>query len=106
MAIDKLSDTQIRNVRPREKIFRLHDGLGLYLEVTPTGNRWWRFKYTFGGKEKRVSLGVYPHYWVPGVNNLGRFGRWAFAEFTDVYLIEEDFRDKVAAEFESMLQRL
>ncbi|MEZ5564338.1 MAG: tyrosine-type recombinase/integrase, partial [Gammaproteobacteria bacterium] len=60
MAIDKLSDTQIRNVRPREKIFRLHDGLGLYLEVTPTGNRWWRFKYTFGGKEKRISLGVYP----------------------------------------------
>jgi integrase len=60
MAIDKLSDTQIRNVRPREKIFRLHDGLGLYLEVTPTGNRWWRFKYTFGGKENRISLGVYP----------------------------------------------
>ena len=45
-------------------------------------------------------------YWVPGVNNLQRFGRWAFAEFTDVYLIEEDFKDKVAGEFEKMLQRL
>ena len=42
MAIDKLTDSQIRNVRPREKTFRIHDGLGLYLEVTPTGNRWWR----------------------------------------------------------------
>ena len=60
MAIDKLSDSQIRNVRPREKVFRIHDGLGLYLEVTPGGHRWWRFKYTFGGKEKRVALGVYP----------------------------------------------
>lgn len=46
MAINKLSDSQIRNGRPREKVFRLHDGLGLDLEVTPTGNRWWRFKYT------------------------------------------------------------
>ncbi len=60
MAIDKLTDTQIRNVRLREKTFRIHDGLGLYLEVTPTGNRWWRVKYTFGGKEKRISVGVYP----------------------------------------------
>jgi len=44
MAIDKLSDSQIRNVRPREKTVRLHDGLGLYLEVTLGGHRWWRFK--------------------------------------------------------------
>ena len=45
-------------------------------------------------------------YWVPGVNNLQRFGRWAFAEFTDVSLIVEDFKDKVAGDFEKMLQRL
>ena len=55
MAIDKLSDSQIRNSRPREKVFRIHDGLGLYLEVTPGGHRWWRFKSTSGGKEKRVA---------------------------------------------------
>jgi type III restriction enzyme len=35
-------------------------------------------------------------YWVPGVNNLGRFGRWAFAEFTSVYEIEADFNKLVA----------
>ena len=38
-------------------------------------------------------------YWVPGVNNLGTYGRWAFAEFTDVYQIEADFEAKVEAEF-------
>ncbi len=38
-------------------------------------------------------------YWVPGVNNLGSHGRWAFAEFTDVYAIEADFEAKVASEF-------
>ena len=44
-------------------------------------------------------------YWVPGVNNLGRFGRWAFAEFTDVYQIESDFEAKVEAEFNKMIDQ-
>jgi len=38
----------------------LFDGRGLYLEVSPTGGKWWRFKYRFEGKEKQLSLGVYP----------------------------------------------
>ena len=42
-------------------------------------------------------------YWVPGVNNLGNYGRWAFAEFTDVYQIEADFKAKVEAEFNKMI---
>ena len=55
-----LTDTQIRNAKPREKIYKLYDGGGLYLEVSPKGGKWWRIKYRFGGKEKRLSLGVYP----------------------------------------------
>ena len=39
---------------------KLADGGGLYLEVAPSGGKWWRLKYRFGGKEKRLSLGVYP----------------------------------------------
>ena len=42
-------------------------------------------------------------YWVPGVNNLGSFGRWAFAEFTDVYLIEAEFKARVESEFNKMI---
>jgi len=42
-------------------------------------------------------------YWVPGVNNLGTYGRWAFTEFTEVYQIEADFAAQVAAEFNKML---
>jgi type III restriction enzyme len=34
-------------------------------------------------------------YWVPGINNLGKYGRWAFAEFTDVYLIESEFNKMI-----------
>jgi type III restriction enzyme len=42
-------------------------------------------------------------YWVPGVNNLGTYGRWAFAELTEVFQIESDFEAKVKAEFNKMI---
>lgn len=55
-----LTDTTIRNSKPSEKPIRLFDGGGLYLEIAPSGGKWWRLKYRFDGKEKRISLGVYP----------------------------------------------
>lgn len=55
-----LTDPAIRNAKPKAKPYRLHDEKGLYLEVAPSGGKWWRFKYRIGGKEKRLSLGVYP----------------------------------------------
>ena len=45
-------------------------------------------------------------YWVPGVNNHGQYGRWAFAELTEVYQIEADFEAKVEAEFNTMIERI
>jgi len=55
-----LTDTAIRNAKPAEKPVKLFDERGLYLEISPTGGKWWRLKYRFDGKEKRLSLGVYP----------------------------------------------
>ena len=55
-----LTDTAIRNAKPSAKPLRLFDGGGLYLEVSPSGGKWWRLKYRFSGKEKRLSLGTYP----------------------------------------------
>lgn len=55
-----LTDTAIRNAKPGEKPVKLFDERGLYLEVSPGGGKWWRLKYRFDGKEKRLSLGVYP----------------------------------------------
>jgi integrase len=55
-----LSDTAVKNAKPAEKPRRLFDRDGLYLEVSPGGGKWWRFKYRYAGKEKRLSLGVYP----------------------------------------------
>lgn len=55
-----LTNTTIRNAKPSDKIKKMFDGGGLYLEVAPGGGKWWRLKYRFDGKEKRISLGVYP----------------------------------------------
>jgi type III restriction enzyme len=51
-------------------------------------------------KEKKATMDTY---WVPGVNHLGQFGRWAFAEFTEIYQIESDFAAKVQGAFDSMI---
>lgn len=55
-----LTDVSIRTAKPAAKPVRMFDGGGLYLEVAPGGGKWWRLKYRFEGKEKRLALGVYP----------------------------------------------
>lgn len=55
-----LTDTQIKAIKPGEKAVKYFDAGGLYLEVAPSGGKWWRFKFRFDGKEKRISLGTYP----------------------------------------------
>jgi hypothetical protein len=50
----------LQKAQPRAKLYKLKDGNGMYLEVMPSGSRYWRLKYRFGGKEKRLALGVYP----------------------------------------------
>ena len=55
-----MTDTKAKNAKPREKTYKLGAGKGMYLEVTPKGGKYWRYKYRFGGKEKRLALGVYP----------------------------------------------
>ena len=56
----KLNDEIIQSAEPKDKPYRLFDGLGLYIEVAPSGTKAWRVKYRFQGKEKRLSLGIYP----------------------------------------------
>lgn len=55
-----LTNTACKNAKPSEKARKLADGGGLYLEVLPSGGKYWRMKYRFGAKEKRLAFGVYP----------------------------------------------
>jgi integrase len=55
-----LSDAKVRNAKPRIKPYKIADGDGLFLLITPAGGKYWRLKYFFGGKEKLLALGIYP----------------------------------------------
>ncbi|MFZ4629736.1 MAG: BPTD_3080 family restriction endonuclease [Blastocatellia bacterium] len=59
----------------------------------------------FRGEDARAKKETMETCWIPGVNHLGTHGRWAFAEFTDVWQIEADFATKVEAEFDQMIDR-
>ena len=60
MANEILTAAEIKAAAPREKMYRLRDGGNLFLQVETTGRKWWAFRYSFNGKQRSLSLGVYP----------------------------------------------
>ncbi|EDQ6205875.1 tyrosine-type recombinase/integrase [Salmonella enterica subsp. enterica] len=55
-----LTDTQCRTAKPKEKLYRLNDTDGLYLEVKPNGKKAWRYRFKINGKSSMFALGEYP----------------------------------------------
>jgi integrase len=55
-----LTDAAVRTAKPGTTARKLYDGRGLFVQVVPAGGKWWRFRYSFDGKEKLLSLGTYP----------------------------------------------
>jgi type III restriction enzyme len=88
---------EMRKYRP-DFIVRVDDGRGdddlLNLVVEIKGYR---------GEDAKEKKSTMETYWVPGVNRLGQHGRWAFAEFTDVYAMQQDFAAKVEQAFNTMI---
>lgn len=82
-------------------ILRVDDGHGpddlLNLVVEIKGYR---------GEDAKDKKAAMETRWLPGVNNAKQYGRWAFAEFTDVYAMQKDFAGKVQAQFEAMLAKV
>lgn len=58
--VNALNNQEIKTAKPKEKAYKLTDGEGLFLLVSTSGGKLWRFKYRFDGKEKTVSIGAYP----------------------------------------------
>ena len=58
--VKPLTNTKVKNAKPGKKPIKLSDGDGLYLLISPTGRKGWRFKYSFNGKENLLSFGPYP----------------------------------------------
>ena len=56
----KLTAVEVKQAKPRTRIYKLSDGYGLYLEIRPNGSKYWRLAYRFQKKQKTLALGVYP----------------------------------------------
>jgi type III restriction enzyme len=80
-------------------IVRIDDGHGpddlLNLIVEIKGYR---------GEDAREKKSTMDTYWIPGVNSLKTYGRWAFAEFTEVYQIQSDFKEVIDKQFETLIE--
>jgi integrase len=83
---------------------RLADGQGMYLEVMPAGGRYWRLKYRHDGKEKRLSLGVYPETGLALARQRRDDARRVLAAGQDPSLVRREARDLAAREAESSFE--
>src|SRR5690554_3623724 len=59
-SMEKLTALQVSQAKPTDKTYKLADGGGLYLQITPDAGKYWRYQYRYCGKQKSLALGVYP----------------------------------------------
>ncbi|WP_286766396.1 MULTISPECIES: BPTD_3080 family restriction endonuclease [Rhodopirellula] len=93
---------QAHKYRP-DFIVQIDDGRGPLADGTPDLLNLVVEIKGYRGEHDREKANTMKTFWIPGVNNLGTYGRWAFAEFTDVFEMEADFEQKVAARFNVMI---
>jgi len=88
-----LTDTMIKNLKPREKPYKKSDFGGLYVEVQPSGSRLWRLKYRFEGKEKRLSFGRYPAVSLLAARRLRDEAKEALAQGNDPGVLKQEAKE-------------
>jgi integrase len=90
-----LTALAIQNAKPRDKPYKLSDGLGLHLLVETTGSRLWRFRYQFQRKEKMLSFGAFPEVSLAAARENREWARKLLTQGIDPSLQKK--RDKIAA---------
>jgi len=78
-----LTDLKVQKAKPKDKPFSLFDGGGLYLLVTPSGGKLWRFKYRYNGKEVKLAFGAYPEISLSGARQRREDARKLLANGVD-----------------------
>lgn len=96
-----LSDVKVRNLTTPG---RYTDGEGLYLQVTPSGGRYWRMKYRFGGKEKLLAFGVYPVVGIKEAREKRFVAKQMLSRGDDPGALKKAAKEKVVQETTSTLQ--
>jgi integrase len=84
-----LTDMKVRNAKPRDKAYKLADERGLYLYIKPSGSKSWRLKYRILGKEKTLSIGLYPDVSLSDARNARDNARKQLADKIDPSLAKQ-----------------
>lgn len=93
-----LSEAQARNAKPKPKPYKLADGDGMFLLVTPAGGKYWRLKYRIAGKEKLLALGIYPEVSLADARKRRAHAREALAAGDDPGEVKKEAERKKAME--------
>ena len=101
-----LTDTACKNAKPEAKPYKLADGGGLYLEVAPSGSKYWRLKYRFVGKEKRLAFGVYPEVSLAEARERRAVARKALLTGSDPSEIKKEAKRLLAVKAENSLEAI
>lgn len=78
-----LSDIKIRTLKAKDKQYKVADGRGLFVVVTPTGSKYWRLRYHFASKEKSLAIGTYPDISLSEARDKAHEARKMLANFID-----------------------
>ncbi|HTW37557.1 MAG TPA: integrase arm-type DNA-binding domain-containing protein [Steroidobacteraceae bacterium] len=97
-----LTETRIRAVKPREKPYKLPDGRGLYLLVSPTGGRLWRLRYRYAGRESMLGLGAYPEVTLKAARERANDARKQLADGSDPAAVKRAERTAQADTFRAV----
>jgi integrase len=103
-----LSDKEVKAAKPKDKMYKLFDGGGLYLEVPVKQSKRWRIKYRFDGKEKTLSLGTYPHVSLKSARSKREEIKQLLAEGIDPSQIRKEKKEQevqAQEEFENTFER-
>ncbi|MFA7276257.1 MAG: integrase arm-type DNA-binding domain-containing protein [Pseudobdellovibrionaceae bacterium] len=101
-----LSEVKCKNAKPKEKAWKMSDGHGLYMEVQPSGSKYWRFKYRFLGKEKKLAIGVYPDTSLAMAREKRDEARRLLAMGKDPSKVKRENKLKALQEVENTFERL
>lgn len=101
-----LTDTAIRKAKPKDKPYKLSDGGGLFVSITPSGSRLWRMKYRIGGKERLLSIGAYPDVGLADARKARDRARELLREGTDPSTAKRLNRFEVAKQAEETFEKI
>lgn len=102
----QLTDIKCKNAKSSDKPRKLSDGGGLYLEVMPNGSKYWRVKYRYMGKEKRLALGVYPFVSILEARELRNQAKRLLAKDVDPSVYKKQQKLEKRVEHENTLESI